>query len=97
MDDKAFVKIAKSLADPTRRQLVEMLRTSGRVSCSQVCERFPRLSQPTISHHIKSLEVAGVITIQRAGQFHLLTLDHASLREFAEACLGESHGANLGG
>ncbi len=89
MNDAVFVKIAKALADPTRRQLIEHLRRAKHLTCSQVCERFSQRSQPTISHHIKSLEAAGIISVRREGQFHVLSLNDDTLREFSSQCLGQ--------
>ena len=82
MRDEPFVKIAKALADPTRHQMLRELRAAGELTCSDVCERFP-LSQPTISHHIKTLEEAGLIRVRRQGQFHILTVDEKTITEFA--------------
>ena len=80
MDDTDFVRIAKALADPTRRRMIACLRELGDMNCSQLVENFP-LSQPTISHHIKTLESAGVISIRRDGQFHILTLEEPRLAD----------------
>jgi ArsR family transcriptional regulator len=88
MDDTDFVKIAKALADPTRRRMIACLRELGAMNCSQLVENFP-LSQPTISHHIKTLESAGVISIRRDGQFHILTLEEPRLAEFARQVLAD--------
>jgi ArsR family transcriptional regulator, arsenate/arsenite/antimonite-responsive transcriptional repressor len=82
MRDSQFVKIAKALADPTRHKLLQAVRAKGELTCSDICERFP-LSQPTISHHIKTLAEAGLIHLRREGQFHVLTAVEAVLSEFA--------------
>lgn len=86
MLDADFVKIAKALADPTRRQMIARLRELGSMNCSQVVENFP-LSQPTISHHIKTLEAAGLVSVRRDGQFHILSLEESRLAEFAAQVL----------
>lgn len=83
MRDAQFVKIAKALADVTRHRMLLELRGAGELTCSQVCERFP-LSQPTISHHIKTLAEAGVIKIRKDGQFHVLSVNEPFLAEFAQ-------------
>jgi len=87
MNDMDFVKIAKALADPTRRHMIARLREIGEMTCTQVSETFP-LSQPTISHHIKTLEAAGIITIRKDGQFHILTLDQSRLEQFSAQVAG---------
>lgn len=94
MNDDRFVKIAKALADPTRRKMVDELRRaaehSGKgLTCTCMCERFP-LSQPTISHHVRTLEEAGLITIEKSGQFHVLSINERTLADFAASLLTPS-------
>jgi DNA-binding transcriptional ArsR family regulator len=93
MHDAEFIKIAKALADPTRRQMIARLRELGSMNCSQIVENFP-LSQPTISHHVKTLEAAGLVSCRREGQFHILTLDQAQLEAFAAAIVQGTPGTS---
>lgn len=55
-----------ALSDPTRRAILARL-ASGEASVSQLMEPF-RLSQPTISKHLKVLEIAGLIEGGRDAQ-----------------------------
>jgi len=82
MRDAEFVKIAKALADATRHRMLLELRSAGELTCSQICEKFP-LSQPTISHHIKTLSDAGLVKCRKEGQFHVISVDEQVLSEFA--------------
>ena len=82
MRDEPFVQIAKALADPTRLQMLREIRAAGELTCSGVCGCFA-LSQPTISHHIKTLQEAGLITIRREGQYHVLSVNEKVLAEFS--------------
>src|SRR5882724_13530800 len=68
LTEDTFIQIAKALADPTRHSIVREVRKAGELNCSQVCERFDH-TQPTISHHIKTLEAAGIIKIEKDGPF----------------------------
>lgn len=88
MRDSDFVKVAKALADPTRFRMLQEIRGKGSLNCSQVCGCFP-LSQPTISHHIKALECAGLISIRKDGQYHVLTACETRLAAFSRALAGE--------
>lgn len=81
------MQIAKALADPTRRRMVGELRAAGELTCSCMCGRF-ELAQPTISHHIKTLESAGIVRVRRAGAYHVLSLDEVVLAAFASAVAG---------
>jgi len=87
VQEKTFIQIAKALADPTRHAIIRAVRRAGELTCSQVCERFDH-SQPTISHHIKALDEAGIITIRKDGTFHRLTVNGAVLDDFARSIQG---------
>jgi ArsR family transcriptional regulator len=58
----------KALADPIRLQLlVHMLNQPRQEACT--CELAPlvELSEPTVSHHLKKLEGAGLVIKERRG------------------------------
>jgi len=59
--------VAKALGDPTRIQLIDVLRKNAGQVC--VCELVPLfdLSQPTVSHHLKVLRDAGLVGSERRG------------------------------
>jgi DNA-binding transcriptional ArsR family regulator len=60
-DDEAGV--FRALADSTRRQILEELR-SGELSAGEIAARFP-ISGPSISRHLGVLKVAGLIRERR--------------------------------
>ncbi|MFJ6654840.1 ArsR/SmtB family transcription factor [Streptomyces sp. NPDC091377] len=64
----SLAKVFKALGDPVRLRLLSMIasRAGGEVC---VCDLTPAfaLSQPTISHHLKLLREAGLITSERCG------------------------------
>ena len=92
MHDEPFVKIAKALADPTRRLILRELRAAGDLTCSCVCA-LSALSQPTISHHIKILDDAGLIRVRKNGAYHVLTVNERALAQFAAAVAPDSTAA----
>ena len=58
----------KALADPTRlRLLVFMLDRVDQEACTCELAPFVGLSEPTVSHHLKRLERAGILTKERRG------------------------------
>jgi ArsR family transcriptional regulator, arsenate/arsenite/antimonite-responsive transcriptional repressor len=66
--------ILKALGDPRRMEIVERLSAQqGCTACSDIRESLP-ISAPTLSHHLKELETAGLIEIAREGKFARLTL-----------------------
>ena len=66
--------ILKALSDPNRFQLLEQIANAGcPLGCAQARSSLP-ISAATLSHHVKELETAGLIEIQREGKFHFLSL-----------------------
>jgi ArsR family transcriptional regulator, arsenate/arsenite/antimonite-responsive transcriptional repressor len=61
------VDILKALADPTRLQMISILKRSSEPVC--VCDFTTAfdLSQPTISHHMAKLREAGLVEVSKAG------------------------------
>jgi len=63
----ASVEVLKALADPTRLQMIGMLKRSvGPVCICDFTAAFD-LSQPTISHHMAKLREAGLVEATRDG------------------------------
>lgn len=66
--------ILKALADPRRFELLERIaRARCPLGCAQA-QAALKIAPATLSHHIKELESAGLILVQRAGKFHYLSL-----------------------
>jgi len=67
-DAVALAVRLKALGDPVRLRLLDfMLEQPGQEACT--CELAPHvgLSDPTVSHHLKTLESAGLVTKERRG------------------------------
>jgi ArsR family transcriptional regulator len=73
-------EIAKALADPVRLQIVDVLRRQAGQVC--VCDLQPLfdISQPTLSHHLKKLREAGIVGVERRGQWAYYYVIPASLQ-----------------
>lgn len=75
--------ILKALADPRRFEVLERIAGSGcALTCSETLASLP-ISAATLSHHIKELESAGLIRVQREGKFHMLSLEPGVLEALA--------------
>jgi len=63
----ASVELLKALADPTRLQMIGVLKRSAQPLC--ICDFTAafELSQPTISHHMGKLRDAGLVDVTKAG------------------------------
>jgi ArsR family transcriptional regulator len=66
-DVVAFTATLKALADETRLQIMALLAASEGPVCACEFEARFGLSQPTISHHMKVLKAAGLVTGQKQG------------------------------
>jgi len=71
MNDRELraVRVAKALADPTRFRLLREVATRKEISCAELTELFP-LAQATVSHHLRVLAEAGLVSVRKSGSFH---------------------------
>jgi len=83
MTKKDFIKVAKALAEPRRFEMFEMISSDKEVSCSAVAKKFP-VGQPTISHHIKILAEANLVSIRKDGQYAHFTAIKKTLDKYIE-------------
>ncbi len=65
--------VFKALADPTRREILHLLR-SGPRSSGEIAEHFPS-AWATISRHLAVLREAELVTTERDGSSILYELD----------------------
>lgn len=68
-DLKKLAPLLKALADDTRLEIVALLaRADDEMCVCDIEDRFD-LSQPTISHHLRVLKDAGLVTSERRGSW----------------------------
>lgn len=81
---EALARLLKAVADPARLQLLALLRSrEGREAC--VCDLTEPLglSQPTVSHHLRVLVEAGVLTREKRGYWTWYAIVPSRLAELA--------------
>jgi DNA-binding transcriptional ArsR family regulator len=71
------VQVFAALADPTRRQIVELL-AKGERSAGELAGRFT-LTQPAVSQHLRALRDAGLVRVRRDAQRRIYSLDARGL------------------
>src|ERR1700722_2391738 len=80
--------ILKALADPRRFELLQQIAKAGcPLGCSQALAALP-IPAATLSHHIKELEMAGLIEVRREGKFAYLSLRPGVLGSLAAGLTG---------
>jgi ArsR family transcriptional regulator len=91
------VKLLSALADPTRLRIVELLSAACDSIC--VCDITTQfeLGQPTISHHLKVLRDANLVTWEKRGLWVYYSLNRDVLGEVASYLNGLLSAAQLAG
>ena len=74
--------VFRALADPTRREIIKLLRRKARTS-GEIAEHFP-VAWATISRHLGVLKDAGLITAERNGNSIIYELDATVVQELIE-------------
>lgn len=77
--------IAKALADPRRYQILKYLghQDQAPAACGSVLECV-EITPPTLSHHMKELETAGLVEATRKGKYVSYLLRRDVLEAFCE-------------
>ena len=67
MDNKRMATIFKAFADENRIQILELLRDGERCACMLLEEM--KITQPTLSHHMKILCDSGIVVGRKEGKW----------------------------
>src|SRR6266851_9788073 len=68
MNRSQVEKISKALADKTRLRIFEAISATDHLTCGQIVS-MRGVTPATVSHHLKVLSEAKLITCRREGQF----------------------------
>jgi ArsR family transcriptional regulator len=80
----SLARLLKAVADPARLQLLALIRAAdGGESCACDLTEPLGLSQPTVSHHLKVLTDAGLLTRDKRGTWAWYSVVPERLEEIA--------------
>lgn len=69
----------KALADPTRRRILELLRSAD-LTAGELADHFD-MTKPSISHHLNTLKAAGLVDAERERQSIVYSLNTSVLQD----------------
>ena len=71
--------VYRAISDPTRRQMLELLRVRDR-TVTELAEPFA-MTQPAVSQHLRVLRAAGLVDVRKEGRHRVYHLDPRPLQE----------------
>src|SRR5262245_21301750 len=76
-------EVFKALADPTRREILRLLR-GGELAAGELAERIAKsMTKPSVSHHLSMLRQADLVVARRQGQQIYYALNTTAVEDFA--------------
>jgi DNA-binding transcriptional ArsR family regulator len=77
-----------AIADPTRREILDLLRDKGPMRAGDIAEKFSETSRPGISRHLRVLRECGVVAAEKDGKAQVYSLEPLPLVKMREGWLG---------
>lgn len=72
----------RAVADPTRRAILRLVR-DDELAAGDVARRFPSMSRPAVSQHLRVLADAGLVEVRADGNRRLYRWQREGLRDAA--------------
>lgn len=72
-----------AIAEPTRRNIIEMLASKGELSASDIYVKF-KISPPAVSQHLKILREANLVHMEKRAQQHIYKINIEPMIEMEE-------------
>lgn len=76
-----------AIADPTRREILGLLRDRGVLTAGEIASNFSSVSRPGISRHLRVLKECGVVTSRRKGKSQKYVIDPRPLKAIRDGWL----------
>jgi DNA-binding transcriptional ArsR family regulator len=77
------VDVFYALAEPRRRQVIEILASRGQLSATEICNEFD-VSPQAISQHLKVLREAKLVQVEKRAQQRIYQINPDSMLELEE-------------
>jgi DNA-binding transcriptional ArsR family regulator len=77
-----------AIADPTRREILDLLRDRGPMQAGDIAVEFSDASRPGISRHLRVLRECGVVVAEKDGKAQVYSLEPAPLVKMRNGWLG---------
>ena len=77
---ESIAGIAKALSDPTRIEILRLLGGQDGALCACDIVEPMSLSQPTVSHHLRVLKEAGLVSSAKSGLWVFYEADPRAIR-----------------
>lgn len=84
LNSRQFAAIGKALADPKRVEMLQKIGESKQAPTCSCVREWLGLAPATISHHLKELENAGLVRVEREGKFAHITLRRDVLKAYLD-------------
>jgi DNA-binding transcriptional ArsR family regulator len=87
-------EVFKALADPTRRELLDRLRTDNGQTLGELCERMA-MTRQAVSKHLAVLEKANLVATTWKGREKLHFLNPVPIGEIYDRWIGKYEKARI--
>lgn len=76
--------------DTQRQMILEIIKNHGEINANGIVEKLS-LSQPTVSHHLKILQEAGVLNAKKSGKEMLYSINCTCIKECCGGFMARFH------
>jgi ArsR family transcriptional regulator len=82
LDHGQFALISKAIADPKRFEMLQKIAGAKSAPTSSCLVEWSGLAPATVSHHLKELENARLVNVERDGKFAYISLRRNVLKAY---------------
>ena len=74
--------MGKALSDPNRLRIIQLLTYGEQCGCELLDQM--QITQPTLSHHMKALEICGLVSSKKKGKWNHYSLNSEQWTAFRD-------------